>query len=85
MQQSPIAPTQVAGRWPDPMARGISLCAVPAAGAGGGGTTDEFLPLALVLAALAGTAVWMFRRWGAEGGAEAPVPTADRPPVTAEV
>lgn len=44
--------------------QGGSFCAVPGVGGSGGGTTAEFLPIALLLAALTGGAVWMFHRWG---------------------
>ncbi len=50
------------------LSQGAALCGVPT----GIGSVDmlgdlspgEVLPLALVLAAFAGTGVWMFRRWG---------------------
>lgn len=65
-------------------ARGGALCAVPAAGSGGG-TTAEFLPLALLLAGFTGAAVWMFRRWGGERVRERdiPMPVGDVRPANA--
>lgn len=72
--------------WRAAAVQGGSFCAVPAAGGGGGGgTTAEFLPIALLLAALTGAAVWMFHRWGGRtesGGAEqaqAPSGVDERP------
>lgn len=61
-------------------ARAGALCGVPAAGAGGGGTTSEFLPIAVLLAAFTGAAVWMFRRWGPNGRTEAPEGTTQGAP-----
>lgn len=65
MQMVPGRQTKL-GRYCDYVAVRGALCAVPAAGAGGG-TTTEFLPMALLLAGFTAAAVWMFRRWGRQG------------------
>jgi len=65
--------------WTALVARVGGLCAAPGVGgSASGGTTTEFLPIALVLAAFTATGVWMFQRWGrgeaaSEVGERAPV------------
>lgn len=74
-----------AGRgWTAALARGGGLCAVPGVGGSADGTTAEFLPIAIVLAAFTGVAVWMFRRWGGQAASEpATAPIGDARPANA--
>jgi len=67
MQMVPGRQTKL-GRYRGYVAARGALCGVLAAGAGGG-TTTEFLPMALLLAGFTAAAVWMFRRWGKQGAA----------------
>lgn len=70
--------------WRASAMQGGSFCVGAGVGGTGGGTTAEFLPIVLLLAALTGGAVWMFHRWGdrtASGRAEpAPAEADERDP-----
>lgn len=59
------------------LSQGVALCGIPTSISSvdmlGNPSLGEVFPLALALAAFAGTGVWMFRRWG--GSTITQVPT----------
>lgn len=62
--------------WRKPVMYAGNLCVLGLGG--GGGTTSEFLPIALLLGGLTMAARWMFHRWGSNAGRTAEAPPEDR-------